>query len=119
MSDEGQSQVTTEQELDAAEKRRIAARRRFLKGGSAAGSGLVILTISHQRSFASGTAQEVYVSSVAACSSIGGSNAKLTTVVDSVNPVIKKDGSGQPVKDQNGNWVYVESKEAYQCTVIK
>jgi len=97
-----------------AEDRRTAARRRFLRQGAAAGSGIVIYTIHHNRAFA-GT-KKVLASSVAACESRGGTDAKKTKVVDSVNPV-QKMKKGVPVFDKNGNPVYEKTKEAFQCTV--
>jgi len=56
-----------------AEAKRLAARRRFLGRGAAAGSGLVIVTMYHERSFA----QVAYskVSSVEECHSIGGTTS--------------------------------------------
>src|SRR5512137_1298431 len=78
-----------------AEERRVAARRRFLRQGTAAGSGVLIYTIHHNRSFA-GT-KKVIASSVAACESRGGTDAKKTKVVDSVNPVQKLKKDGTPV----------------------
>ena len=119
MNDEGHQKVIPPEKPDAAEEQRVAARRRFLKRGSAAGSGLAIYTIYHQRSFAGGTAKKVIVSSPAACASLGGSEAKKTKVVDSVNPVQKTDKNGNPVYDKNGNPVYVATKDAFQCTVVK
>lgn len=118
MDDDGQRKVTALGQADeaepSAESRRAAARRRFLKQGATAGSGLVIYTIHHQRSFAGGSTTTVYVSSVAACASVGGFNAKLTKVVDSINPVPSKDSKGNLVY-QNGKLVYDETKEAMSC----
>lgn len=99
-----------------AEDRRNAARRRFLRQGAAAGSGIVIYTIHHNRSFAN-TTKTAFVSSVAACESRGGSDALKTKVVDSVNPVQKTKTNGRPMYDSNGNAVYEETKEAYECQV--
>jgi hypothetical protein len=102
-----------------AEDRRVAARRRFLRKGAAAGSGVLIYTIHHNRSFA-GT-KKVFVSSVAACESRGGTEAKKTKVVDSVNPVPKKtkDQHGNTIllKDANDNQVYEKTKPAFECKV--
>ena len=100
----------------ATEERRLAARRRFLQRGAAAGSGVLIYTIHHNRSFA-GT-KKVMVSSVAACTSLGGSEAKKTKVVDSVNPVQKVDKkTGLPEYDKKGNPVYEATKEVFECKV--
>ena len=102
----------------AAEDRRIAARRRFLRKGATAGSGVLIYTIHHNRSFA-GT-KKVFVSSVAACESRGGTEAKKTKVVDSVAPVIKQkrvNGVLVDVKDNDGNYVYEKTKPAFECKV--
>lgn len=99
----------------AAQERRVAARRRFLRQGAAAGSGIVIYTIHHNRAFA-GT-KKVFVSSVAACESRGGSQAKKTKAVDSVNPVQKRKKDGTPVFDKNGNPVYEKTKEVFECQV--
>jgi len=101
-----------------AEDRRVAARRRFLRQGTAAGSGILIYTIHHNRSFAG--SKKVIVSSVAACESRGGTDAKKTKVVDSVNPVIKQkkvNGVLVDVKDDKGNYVYEKTKEAFECKV--
>jgi hypothetical protein len=103
-----------------AEERRVAARRRFLRQGTAAGSGVLIYTIHHNRSFA-GT-KKVIASSVAACESRGGTDAKKTKVVDSVNPVQKTKynkvtGTYDPVFDKDNNPVYEKTKEAFECKV--
>jgi hypothetical protein len=104
-----------------AEERKVAARRRFLRQGAAAGSGVVIYTIHHNRSFAGGggSKKTLNVSSPAACQSIGGSDAKQTKAVDSVNPVQKTKKDGTPVFDGKGNPVYLETKTVFQCTVQK
>ena len=100
----------------AAEDRRIAARRRFLRKGATAGSGVLIYTIHHNRSFA-GT-KKVFVSSVAACESRGGTEAKHTKVVDSVNPVLKtKDKDGKAIKQDMDHPIYEATKETFECKV--
>jgi len=98
-----------------AEDRRVAARRRFLRQSTAAGSGILIYTIPHTRSFAG--SKKVIVSSVAACESRGGTEAKKTKVVDSVNPVQKRKKDGTPIFDNKGNPVYEKTKEAFECKV--
>ena len=99
-----------------AEDRRVAARRRFLRRGTAAGSGVLIYTIHHNRSFA-GT-KKVIASSVAACESRGGTEAKLTKVVDSVTPVQKRTKDGKLVFEKDGETpVYEKTKEAFECKV--
>ena len=106
----------------AAEERRLAARRRFLRQGAAAGSGVLIYTIHHSRSFGKdpkdGGPKKVLVSSPAACASIGGSDAKKKKVVDSVNPVHKIDKkTGEYAKDKDGNYEYEATKEVYECKI--
>jgi hypothetical protein len=66
----------------AVEARRAAARRRFLKQGATAGSGLVIYTIYHNRSFA-GT-KKIMVSSAEACTSMHGTAGKKKKAVSSI-----------------------------------
>ncbi len=66
----------------AVEARRVAARRRFLKQGATAGSGLVIYTIYHNRSFA-GT-KKIMVSSAEACTSMHGTAGKAQKAVSSI-----------------------------------
>jgi hypothetical protein len=91
----------------SAEEKRLAARRRFLSRGAAGGSGLLVVTLGHQRAFAqrpplrtepnaNGNAnktpppgqQEEYkpqgmlVSSSLACSSIQGTPVATVTVLD-------------------------------------
>jgi len=98
-----------------AEDRRVAARRRFLRQGTATGSGILIYTIHHNRSFA-GT-KKVIASSVAACTSRGGTDAKKTKVVDSVHKVQKTDNNQNPVYDSHGEPVYIKNKDAFECKV--
>jgi hypothetical protein len=93
--------------------RRNDARRRFLREGAAAGSGLVIYTIHHQRSFAG--AKKVIASSPLACQSLGFNSSKQVKVIDSVNPTQKLDKNGDPVFDKDGNPVYVADKDAFEC----
>ena len=107
-----------------AEERRIAARRRFLCQGAAAGSGVLIYTIPHSRSFGKPKedhgSKKVLVSSPAACASVGGSEAKKKKVVDSVNPVAKIDKkTGLPKRDKDDNIIYEETKVVYECKVKK
>jgi|OpeIllAssembly_1097287.scaffolds.fasta_scaffold2574893_1 hypothetical protein len=70
-----------------ADAKRLAARRRFLARGTAAGSGFAIVTLYHQRAFAwrFGGRDKVLVSSPETCLSLGG-KAKGTSskVKDSV-----------------------------------
>lgn len=60
----------------SAEDKRLAARRRFLGRGAAAGSGLLIVTLFHRRAFAwsswDNTTKLNLVSSIEACNSYGG-----------------------------------------------
>ena len=56
--------------VEPAEAKRLAARRRFLKHG-AVGSGVAVVTLYHTRGHAGGV-NPVYVSSKAACNSLGG-----------------------------------------------
>ncbi|MEO8304438.1 MAG: hypothetical protein ABI724_09985 [Betaproteobacteria bacterium] len=67
-----------------AETKRKAARRRFLARGTAAGSGLLIVTLYHQRGMANPHGQKVLVSSIETCASIGGKKAGEKDVKDSV-----------------------------------
>jgi hypothetical protein len=71
------SRVDARPELnEAAELKRKEARRRFLLRSSAAGSGLLVVTLVHQRAFAKQpglqTGTTIQVSSEATCTSIGG-----------------------------------------------
>jgi hypothetical protein len=84
----------------SAETKRRAARRRFLRQGGAAGSGLLIVTLSHQRAFA-GSKKTVYTSTAETCYSIGG-----TLPAGKKNPVKKKvEDSVNPGKKVE-RWVY-------------
>ena len=69
-------------DLIAAEAKRIAARRRFLKQTTAAGSGILILTFPHQRA----DATTLVVSSLAVCLSMGGTPVGRLQVRDVANP---------------------------------
>jgi len=70
-----------------AEAKRLAARRRFLKGG-AAGSGAAVLTLYHTKGYAS-KGKKVVLSSTQACLSIGGMPGKKPVKVqDSVTPYV-------------------------------
>jgi hypothetical protein len=68
MSNESNDKPATESA--PAEAKRTAARRRFLNLG-AAGSGIVIVTLFHQRSAIAG-AKKVFVSSALVCASLHG-----------------------------------------------
>ena len=68
-------------EPDAVEAKRTAARRRFLKGSAAAGTGIFIVTYHHQRAIAGG-GKKIMTSSAATCTSLGGTPGKQTTVKD-------------------------------------
>jgi len=105
---------------NSAEIKRLAARRRFLAGAAAGGSGLLIVTLCHQRASAnpldealatsaleqqaegypeqsmtqkSYTPHGVLVSSTLACASLHGSAVKNVTVLSSVtgHPVTRVD----------------------------
>lgn len=62
----------------ATEAKRTAARRRFLKQGTA-GTGILIVTLHHQRAIA---AKKIMTSGAATCLSAGGTVGKTTTVTD-------------------------------------
>ena len=67
------------------ETKRRAARRRFLARGTAAGSGVLIVTLYHQRGFAkSNHAKKIFVSSPERCLSLGGTDHGEKKVKDSV-----------------------------------
>ena len=55
-----------------AETKRRTARRKFLARGTAAGSGMLIVTLYHQRAYGGDKAKKVLVSSPETCRSIGG-----------------------------------------------
>jgi|ERR1041385_6477921 len=67
---------------DAAEEKRLEARRRFVSRG-AAGSGAVVLTLYHSKG-AVAKAKKVNLSSAEACQSLGGVPGKTVKVKDSV-----------------------------------
>ena len=68
-------------EPDATEGKRTAARRRFLRGSAAAGTGIfVVTTFHHQRAVAGG--KKIMTSSAATCLSLHGTPGKQTTVKD-------------------------------------
>ena len=71
--------------LSPAETKRRTARRRFLARGAAAGSGLLIVTLHHERSFATIQTNNKYVSSPEQCHSIGGKKIRTVDVPDSVS----------------------------------
>ena len=86
---------------EAAEERRKLARRKFLLG-SAAGSGMFVTTLFHQRADAATRHSGTYaVSAVATCTSIGGQ--------------IKLNAGGQP--DLVNASVGSPSVKRYQCIV--
>ena len=65
----------------SAEGKRTAARRRFLRGSAAAGTGMfVVTTFHHQRAVAGG--KKIMTSSAATCASLHGTPGKTTTVKD-------------------------------------
>jgi len=69
-------------EGSSAEAKRVAARRRFLVRGAATGG---ILTILHQRSYATGTGTKlIYVSSAATCTSLHGKPGNNVKMLDSI-----------------------------------
>jgi hypothetical protein len=79
-----------------AEKKRLEARRRFMKSG-AAGSGAVVLTVYHTKGYAG--SKKVVLSSVEACTSLGGTPGKKPIKVqDSVTPYIFDD-KGKKIKN--------------------
>lgn len=67
-------------DTDAVEGKRAAARRRFLRGSAAAGTGIFIVTYHHQRAIAG--SKKIMTSSAATCASLGGTPGKTTTVTD-------------------------------------
>lgn len=68
----------------SAESKRIAARRRFIRGSAvAAGSGAIILTLYHQRAIAG---KKIMTSSAAVCTSMNGTPGKIRHVKDITNP---------------------------------
>jgi hypothetical protein len=67
-------------EPDVAEGKRTAARRRFLKGSAAAGTGIFVVTFHHQRAIAG--SKKIMTSSAATCLSLHGTPGKTTTVKD-------------------------------------
>ena len=71
-------------ELASAEAKRTAARRRFLKQGAAAGSGILVVTLHHQRAIA-GKSKQIMTSSAATCTSLGGTSKGTKKVVDSLS----------------------------------
>ena len=71
-------------ESDAAEAKRTAARRRFLKQGAAVGPGAFVVTVHHQRAIAGG--KKIMASSAATCVSLHGTPGKQTQVHDVTNP---------------------------------
>ena len=71
---------TPHDNADAAEVKRTAARRRFLKRSAGAGTGIFIVTYYHQRAHAGG--KKIMTSSAAVCTSLGGTVGKKTTVID-------------------------------------
>ena len=79
------SDATPSSETEAFEEKRIAARRRFLSRGAAAGA---VLTFLHERSVAGGTSK-ILVSSAATCTSLHGTAGKTVQVWDSVQKTTK------------------------------
>ena len=65
---------TSVSSADIGEKRR-AARRRFLARGTKVGSGLLIVTLYHQRGWAGGS-KKIFTSSVEMCMSLLGTPGK-------------------------------------------
>lgn len=95
-------------EPNQAEVKRLAARRRFLKRGAAAGSGAVVLTLYHTKGYAGG--KKVVLSSTVACMSLGGTpSTKTVKVQDSVVPYIY-DAKGKKIKN---------IVEKIECNVLK
>ena len=80
--DEVEKPIDAEQDL--AQSKRAAARRRFLKRGAAAGTGILVVTLHHQRAMAG--AKKIMASSVGTCLSLGGSSKGTTQVKDANNP---------------------------------
>lgn len=70
-------------EPDAAEAKRTAARRRFLKQGTAAGTGILIVTLHHQRAIAG--AKKIMTSSAAVCASLHGTSKGTKSVRNVTN----------------------------------
>jgi len=92
--DSADSIATTAADLTAvAEEKRRAARRRFLLRSTKAGSGVLVVTLCHQRAFAKKpglVATNVHmVSSEAQCSSLRGIFDNTPTASDSVQGAIR------------------------------
>jgi hypothetical protein len=79
-----ESKKATEGELDGAEAKRTAARRRFLKQGTAVGTGILVVTLHHQRAMAGGTT--IMTSSAGTCLSLKGTVQGTTQVHNVTNP---------------------------------
>jgi hypothetical protein len=73
--------------LEAAETKRLAARRRFLKKG-ALGSGVAVVTLYHTRGQAGST---MFVSSKAACDSLHGTLGQTKTIMSDYKTVIRQE----------------------------
>ena len=102
------SNASPPEKPDPAEAKRLAARRRFIKDGAAAGSGAIVLTLYHRKGYAGGGKKKVNLSSAEACLSIGGTPGKKPVKVkDSITPYVF-DAQGKKHK----NFV-----EKIECTV--
>ena len=78
------SEVESRGDCDTAESRRNAARRRFLTGSAAAGTGTLIVTFHHRRALAG--AKTVMASSVAVSAHRTGQARKTTPMGAIANP---------------------------------
>ena len=74
----------------SAEAKRRVARRRFLARSGAAGSGMLIVTLYHQRGFGKDhPAKKIILSSPEACQSLGGQPKTVHNVKDSLGNRIR------------------------------
>lgn len=101
--------VPDEGDPSSTEARRMAARRRFLGRSAAVGTGAIVYTIHHARSFAGGGTTTYYLSSPEHCMSLTGNWGTKVKTVDSINPT--------PIRDKYGKITgYQQDATRYQCT---
>ena len=85
MKSEGQESATGAKAAGRdAEAKRRAARRRFVARGAAAGSGLLIVTLYHQRGLAA--SKKIFTSSAEMCLSLKGTPGKTEQIPNPENP---------------------------------
>jgi hypothetical protein len=87
MKPDGQAPKTTATRIAVrgGEAKRRAARRRFLARGTAVGSGLLIVTLYHQRGIAGGS-KKIFTSSAEMCLSLKGTPGKTEPIPNPENP---------------------------------